>query len=467
MHSSTYPYMSIGSPDTSADLLRLVGARDPRTRTAAAEQLGALGLGTDALRAALRDRNSFVRSAATRGLGNPAHPDRDAIIDDLRGCIHDPNDHVAAAAVYALGRIGATEAIGDIASYIDATSPVVRLAAVRALGSLEARAYGTPIAAMLDVPDRKLRAYTIAVLHRLAHKESAPRIHEILRECLDQSSDDLIINHAIHALADFEHTPAIPVLTEIARTRFGHRTRAVRALLQLKAYEVAPSLVSLYGEDTANLPQALTELMIAADHRAALPYIRPLLKHALHPVRLVALKAIAMWQDVQSRSNVRYMALHEGDPLLASQAMATWYAFDPHRAERDLVGLVQGERVQIARLASMLLRDHGLRDVQLHDEVRTLAQTLDDEAICDNLRLVALRPAEDAATSVAHHTPEPPTTNREVVAAYLTTWWQGVSAAEGEGSADADLSASLAAVLRALGQPAGEVSARTPTSKAA
>ena len=453
--------------DGEEHLKSAMRSRDCRIRTAAAEKLGTLGFGTDALRAALRDQNSYVRTAAARGLGNPAHPDRDDTIDDLRGSIHDPNDHVAAAAIYALGRLGATEAIDEIASYIDTTSPLVRLAAVRALGSLDARAYATPIASLLDAPSPKLRAYTIAVLHRLDYRESAPRIHEILVECIDRSSDDLIINHAIHALADFDYAAAIPVLAEIARTRFGHRTRAVRALLHLKAYDVAPSLIGLYSEDTANLPQALTELMIAADHRAALPYIRPLLQHSLHPVRLIALKAVATWHDIQSRSNVRFMALHEGDPLLASQAMATWYAFDPHRAERDLVGLVQGDRVQIARMASILLRDHGLRDAQLHDEACKLAETLDDEAVRDNLRQVALRPADEGASPAPSHDPVPPAANREVVVAYLTAWLKGVTGVDGQGTAPADLPASLAAVLRALGQLAGELPATPPISKAA
>lgn len=444
-----------------------IRSKAPRTRTVAAEKLGELGLGATALLLALRDRNPHVRSAAARGLGNPAHPDREEIVDELRGSIHDPNDHVAAAAIYALGRLGATEAIDEIASYLDTTSPLVRLAAVRALGSLDARAYTTPIASLLDGPSAKLRAYTIAVLHRLNFRESAPRIHEILVECIDRSSDDLIINHAIHALADFEYAAAIPVLAEIARTRFGHRTRAVRALLHLKAYDVAPSLVGLYGEDTANLPQALTELMIAADHHAALPYIRPLLQHSLHPVRLIALKAVATWHDIPSRSTVRFMALHEGDPLLASQAMATWYAFDLHRAERDLVGLVQGDRVQIARMASILLRDHGLRDAQLHDEVCKLAETLDDEAVRDNLRQVALRPADEGASPAPSHDPVPPAANREVVVAYLTAWLKGVTGVDSQGTAPADLPASLAAVLRALGQPSGELPATTPISKAA
>ncbi len=467
MHSSTHIYMSIDLPDTTADLLRLLRARDPRTRTAAAEKLGTHGLGTDALRAALRDRNSFVRSAAARGLGHPAHPGRDDIIDDLRGAIHDPSDHVAAAAIYALGRLGATEAIDDIASYINSTSPVVRLAAVRALGSLEAREQAPPIAALLDVPDPKLRAYTIAVLHRLEYHDSAPRILEALAACLNGSPDGQTINYAVQALADFGHTPAIPLLADIARSRFGHRTRAVQALIRLKAYDVAPSLVSLYGEDTATLPQALTALMIAADHCAASPNIRPLLQHASHAVRVVALKAVATWHDVKSRSHVRYMALHETDPLLASQAMTTWYSFDPHRAERDLVGLAQGERVQIARFASTMLREHGVHDKRLHEQVCALAQTMHDEVVRDNLRLVVLRPADDAAPSVPHHCPEPPTTNREVVVAYLTAWWQDVSAAKAEDLADATLPAALAEVLRALGQPTGEVPALTPISKAA
>ena len=460
--------VGLKSPTEHAEqMLASIRSSDPRTRTAAAKELGTHGLGTEALRAALRDRNSFVRSAAARGLGHPAHPGRDDIIDDLRGAIHDPSDHVAAAAIYALGHLGAAEAIDDIASYITSTSPLVRLAAVRALGLLDARAYAPPIAAVLDVPDPKLRAYTIVVLHRLEYQDSAPRILEALAACLDGSPDGQTINYAVQALADFGYTPAIPALADIARTRFGHRTRAVQALIKLKAYDVAPSLVSLYGEDTATLPQALTELMIAADHRAALPYIRPLLQHTSHAVRLVALKAIATWHDVKSRSHVRYMALHETDPLLASQAMTTWYSFDPHRAEQDLVGLVRGERVQIARFASMMLREHGLHDARLYEQVCGLAQTVDDETVRDNLRLVVLRPADDAAPSVPNHCPEPPTTNRDVVVTYLTAWWQDVSAAKAEDLADATLPAALAAVLRALGQPTGEVPALTPISKAA
>lgn len=448
-------------------LSRSLTSMDPKVRTAAAEKLGDLGLGAAALRLALRDRNPHVRSAAARALGNPAHPDREDIVDELRGCIHDPNDHVAAAAIYALGRLGATDATDEIASYLDTSSRLIRLAAVRVLGQLDARSYAASIASLLDEPDPKLRSYTIAVLRRLGHRDSAPRILEILVACSSQSSDDLIINNAIHALADFGHKEAIPALIDIACTRFGHRTHAVRALLRLKAYHAAPSLVGLYHEKTATLPQALTELMIAADYRAALPHIRRLLHHTLHDVRLLALKAVALWHDVQSLPQLRYMALHEGDPLLASQAMATCHAFDPRSAEKDLVELVKGQRLQIARAASALLRDHGVGNFDLYEELRALATTVDDAELRANLEKVAIRQADEHATPASNHVHVPPSADRDAVAAYLTAWLQAVIDAEVRGSEHATLKASLAAVLQALRQPNGEVLTAPPLSQAA
>jgi hypothetical protein len=169
-------------PDAWTSLRPVLAERvhdpDAQVRLAVAEALESLGdalESRDLLRQATADRSVFVRWTAGRALGRsaPAKPVASGVADDVAALARlaaDPDPDVRTAALIALARFGpaaqsATQAVLDAASRGDIEP---RVAAVKALGSLQTDAARTVPVLIRALQEPQLRTQPDLRLQRVA-----------------------------------------------------------------------------------------------------------------------------------------------------------------------------------------------------------------------------------------------------------------------------------------------------------
>ena len=234
-------------------------------RAGLAEQMleggpGLLALGRDPeligqLRAGLRDDNPRVRSLSAEILGRLG---RTEAIDDLTALLGDGGGEVRAAAIGAIGAIGAGStaigaaadgaaadlrpAIEAVAAHLDDPDPSVRVAAVRELGRLDGSVIATRCDAIADDPDPAVRGELAVALVGRGDEE---RPHAILARLLESpASQDRVAGLAAVARLG-GHAPS-PRLTE-SRADPVPAVRAA-ALSAVAAIDTLPDRVAILAD---------------------------------------------------------------------------------------------------------------------------------------------------------------------------------------------------------------------------
>jgi HEAT repeat protein len=91
--------------------------------------------------------------------------------------------------------------------------------------------------------------------------------------------------------------------------------------------------------------------MVQANYRAALPYIRPLLRDPVHAVRRAALTAVLHWEDAAAAEQVRDLAFHDSNPYIRPAAVAGLAPLLGEAAVPDLQALVDDPNALVREAA--------------------------------------------------------------------------------------------------------------------
>ncbi|MGC3973323.1 MAG: HEAT repeat domain-containing protein [Nitrospira sp.] len=177
------------SPETpvvvSVRLSELLADPDPEVRRTAAEGLGKIGhqSASSGLVAALADRDPNVRAAAALALGRVSDgKSGEALVQHLS----DSSEPVRVAAALALGEIEPSAGREEqILHALQRPDVLTRLAASRALLSLEAVSFSADLVSALKDPNAQVRQGIAAVLGETGDVRSLPTLVKLLQNDAD------------------------------------------------------------------------------------------------------------------------------------------------------------------------------------------------------------------------------------------------------------------------------------------
>lgn len=341
-------------------------ARNPRTRAEAAKRLGELKAGTEALLVALVDSSGIVRAAAAEALGFSAgrlveegnDELLDEVIDSLMAAIDDANDYVCSAAINSLGRLRAENGREQIIECLEDTNPHVVESAILALGRLGPPEIAEKLLCFLDVENEYIESATTRALALLGYRPAGLRLLSKLETALQHRGDErneFVISSYIQAMARLQVSEAIPILTEIAQKEVGMRSKAVQALIELRADAAVPVLAGMFADPGNKLRNSLIRMMIQADYRPALPAIRPLLKDNNGQIRQAALEAVIRMQDLAAVNQVRWMCRKDTNPYIRVKAVHGLAALLGRECVPDLLPLAQDLNTYVRQSVATIL----------------------------------------------------------------------------------------------------------------
>lgn len=184
--SGCYVDVPPAAPESvSARLSELLADPDPEVRRTAAEALGKIGhqSANSGLIAALADRDHRVRAAAALALGR--------VSDEMSGTVlvehlADSSEPVRAASALALGEINLSAAHEEqILTALHNPDVSTRVAASRALLSLDTVSFSTDLVSALDDSNAQVRQGVAAVLSETGDVRSLPSLLRLLRNDAD------------------------------------------------------------------------------------------------------------------------------------------------------------------------------------------------------------------------------------------------------------------------------------------
>ena len=293
---------------SSSALMKLLGDDDPQVRVAAAEALGRIGRpAVPALISSLNNGNPVYLQAAVEALahvGEPAVPELIKALEDGKRPLL-ARQHAARA----LGRIGNDKGkvLPALLKRLEDESPLIRIAAIEALGNLGSRA-GAATANLIKVIDDRdeeilVREYAITAVARVA-----PAAPEVTARLVDAVADSnaRISEAAVAALVEIRShvEQAGGVSTLIDQLQGGdteRRLTAARALADLGPYArpavpaLADTLKSEGNDPGLRVAAARALGMIGPAAEPALPALNDALRSAnaeLNDTALVAMQRI-------------------------------------------------------------------------------------------------------------------------------------------------------------------------------
>jgi HEAT repeat protein len=137
-----------------------------------------------------------VRRRAVESIAYSSDPD---IPDMIRTAYASPDELMRISAVFAMGRSADDQWIETVISELEAQSPAMRYEAARAAGELEARNAISPLAHLLDDPDREVQEMAIWALGQIG----GDRARALLSK-LAKSDDAVLAEAADDALEELE-----------------------------------------------------------------------------------------------------------------------------------------------------------------------------------------------------------------------------------------------------------------------
>ena len=169
----------------SVRLNELLADPDPEVRRTAAEGLGKIGhpSASSGLIAALADRDPHVRAAAALALGRVGDAKSGAALVEH---LSDSSESVRTASALALGEIGPSVSHEEqILRALRQPEVSTRLAASRALLSLETVSFSTDLLSALDDPNAQVRQGVVAALSETGDVRSLPGLVKLLQNDAD------------------------------------------------------------------------------------------------------------------------------------------------------------------------------------------------------------------------------------------------------------------------------------------
>ena len=305
------------------EALAEIDSRDPLRRAAAARRLGDLRAEPTTLVGLCYDRNGHVRAAAAAALaGLPDEHLTDEVADCLISLLDDEIDEVRAETLRSVGRLGLVEAEAEVRQALDDSSGKVAGAAALCLARLQVEGAGEVLARMLEHPNHRVRQSVVRGLGLLRYRPAGVLILQELENSLRTRSSNLAMAGAcVEAVGLTACVEAIPLLLNIAQENVGLRSTAVIALSRIDPVRAAQELGEMLTDPSVPLQTAILDLMAQADHRAALPAVRQLLRTAAPQVRARAASLLAEWGDALSIPTLRSMCRVDPNPQARPAAL--------------------------------------------------------------------------------------------------------------------------------------------------
>ncbi|HNI18581.1 MAG TPA: HEAT repeat domain-containing protein [Nitrospira sp.] len=193
-------------------LNELLADPDPEVRRTAAEGLGKIGhpSASPGLIAALADRDPHVRAAAALALGRVGDAKSGAALVEH---LSDSSESVRTASALALGEIGTSVNHEEkILRALRQPEVSTRLAASRALLSLETVSFSTDLLSALDDPNAQVRQGVVAVLSETGDRRPLPSLMRLL-----QTDEDAGVRaEAAFRLGKVGDAGVVPALSVVA-----------------------------------------------------------------------------------------------------------------------------------------------------------------------------------------------------------------------------------------------------------
>lgn len=280
-------------PDSArvATFLAAVAATDPVVCEVVADQLGNSWFGGDGRVigrfADARAQAAAAKDTVTRRVTAPN------VVRLLGARLDDANPCVRLVAAKMLGNSTAGDA--EFERLLDAESPRVREATLRALGVRERPSLRRAITRQVDASEPAVAVMAVYALGHLEDRASVPRLRREL-----SATRSAMRMTAAWALGMIEDPAAAPDLEQLARTDAdrGVRLVAIDALGDIEAERSYPVLVGLLDERDLELATAAAEALSSLDAPAVAPEGLLRAARAEHrPLRLAALRSLAEIED--------------------------------------------------------------------------------------------------------------------------------------------------------------------------
>ena len=330
-------------------LLEEIKSENPRVRSAAAERLGVLSTGIEALQIATTDRNSYVRAAAAEALGAFERDEAALYLGDL---LFDTNPFVRSAAIRSLGRIGATEYAGTISEALEDSNPHIRAAAMRTLSELRAPATAELLVEGLEDPHRKIRLDAARGLRNLAEPSTFEPMHQALNKALENPRRDLpFINTLIQALAAAGTVEQVgPLLVTLIQEAVGCRTVAARSLRSFSYEPARRTLERSLTDRNPNLRLAALQALTQIGVGPSVESVRVLLEDEDSRVQRAACRVLVEAEDEEVIPVLRELALSP-NPFLRPRALQGLIELDAEGNRDFLVALLTDNNIAVRETA--------------------------------------------------------------------------------------------------------------------
>jgi HEAT repeat protein len=375
--------------------------------------------------------------------------------------IDDSNDHVCAAAVHALGFLGAVSACDQITALLDASQPRVVSAAINSLARLGSPGLKERLVSFMESESWHVRRVAVIAIGRLGYTEAGSRLLNDLKAMLPlQHQRDIPTFRAyIETLARLQWSEAILTLTQIAEHEVGLRSYAVRALMDLNADSAPEILTHMLADPSSKLKNQLLSLIVKANFRKALTAVRPLLEEQNVEIRHRTLRIVTEWQDFAALDRVRWMCHNDPNPYIRADAIDSLIKLTGRDSLPDLLNLAHDPNTRV--LGAVAAGLGGITNLPA-EAVSALRNLANDEWVGDVAR--------SALAELDHNSgrilPLPIETQRETLvpegiisdmASLLTqleSWQAGLSAYLASRSVDqiADIDAALTTLIVVLRQ---------------
>lgn len=386
-----------------------IASRNPRFRSKAAERLGELraAAGADALIDALGDPNEFVRAAAAQSLGNVLEAPTADAIDGLLSCLDDKNDFVCSAAIRTLGKLRAQECMDELEPFLEDRNPHIVSDALIALGRMDAQKLVERITPFVDHDNYHVSAAAAQALAFMGRSEAGERIAARLEQLIGSPYINRSFSPTtmyIDALATLKVNAAIPLLTRIATTQVGMRSKAINALMQLDSDDVVPVLLPLLNDPGEKIRTFLLRMIGSRNFRKAAPVVRPLLNDTSVTIRRLALQVLLQFHDHAALAAVRDMSRHDSNPFIRRTAALGLLELAGDEALPDLMALVSDTNTLVRQAVATGLGRLGRLTPEAVTVLQSLAHDTDAEtaeaaraALAEHAHPVAEHPAGSPA----------------------------------------------------------------------
>ncbi len=363
----------------------------------------------------LKNFNSSLRSESVLALA--------ALGDSssASGCvnsIHDPDPHVVACAVYALGRLGYGGQNGIILPLLQSDEPEVVFRAAEALGRLKEKKAVDRLAVLIESDNRWISIKTLESLSMIGTSSSAEKLEKGL-----ESEDTYIVTTALRGIALLGREKSFDkVLPFFSDESFMVRSAALEAAAATGGTKAAGDIMALYEKGDHFDRMVALEMLGEIGRKKDLPLLVGTLSESKdHLAREGAAAGLGRWKNRDeiaaplppgetSPLDALLDAAGGGDPVVASIAIDALGPKLPGEAFERLAAIFasHGEREDGDRKLSIInlfstIGPKGCPDEETRNRVIALLRT----ALLETDPRIPAAAAQAAARFGLNFTPDP------------------------------------------------------------